>query len=152
MGRFSRPLAPSAIRGFLGARDVLFQEIRVLESRELDGKTAFDVAHDASWRLSERDQSTDRRDRVARDRGARKRHIHDLARDRGTVRHGDGRARVAGHDALMFAIGRQAQDVPVGKPGELGGATREAKTNSATPAAARLIEARLRWAWAGAPP
>src|SRR5260370_7714074 len=85
MGRFSRPLAPSAIRGFSGARDVLFQEIRVLESRELDGKTAFDVAHDASRRLSERDQSTDRRGRVPRARGAPKRPIPALAPDPGPL-------------------------------------------------------------------
>src|SRR5207253_207460 len=31
------------------------------------------------------------------------------------------RARVANRDALMLAILRQTQDVPVGKPGELGG-------------------------------
>src|SRR6266567_8246022 len=80
----------------------------MLQPRELDGKTALDMAHDASRRLSKRDQGTDRRDRLAFDRGARKRHIDDPARDRSAVRHGDGRARVARHDALMLAILGQA--------------------------------------------
>jgi hypothetical protein len=56
----------------LFAGDVVFDEIRVLQAHEFDGKAIFDVAHNATLGFSNRDNAAHRTPQIRRDsdRGA----------------------------------------------------------------------------------
>src|SRR5579871_5512685 len=102
------------------AGDVLFNKVGVLQPGELDGKAIFEVAHDPTLHLAERNQRADRRPLIRGDGGARLRYVDDAAADVDTIRHDKPAERVARHDAAVAAVLGQPQDVTVGKPCELG--------------------------------
>ena len=61
------------------AADCVFEEVRVLQPGELDGKAVLEMAHHAALHLAERDQRADRRPLLGGDAGARLRHVDDAA-------------------------------------------------------------------------
>src|SRR5580692_3266541 len=93
----------------------------MLQAGELDGEAFFEVTHDAALYGAERDQRADRRPLVGGDTGARLRNVDDAAGEVDAVRHDQAADRVARHDTAVAAVFRQAEDVAVGEPGELGG-------------------------------
>ena len=51
----------------LSAGNVVFDEIRVLETHEFNGKAILDVPHDPALRLADRNDSADGRPQLCRD-------------------------------------------------------------------------------------
>src|SRR5580693_4899133 len=105
----------------LPAGDVVFQKVWMLQAGELDGEAFLKMAHDTALHRAERDQRADRRPLVGGDTGARLRDVDNAAGEVDAVRHDQTADRVARYDTAVAAVFRQAEDVAVGEPGELGG-------------------------------
>ena len=59
--------------------DRVFDEVRMLQPGEFDGKPVFEVAHHAALHIAERDQRADRRTLIGGDAGARLRNVYNTA-------------------------------------------------------------------------
>jgi len=103
------------------AAHVLFEEIRMLEPRELDGEAVLEIANDAALHLAERHQRAHGRPLVGGDTGARLRYVDDAAADVEAVGHDEPADRIARGDTAVAAVFRQSENLPVGEPGELSG-------------------------------
>jgi len=101
------------------AGDVVFEKVGMLQAGKLDGEAVFEVAHHAALHLAQGHQRPDRRPFPRGDAGAGLRHVDDAAGKIDAVRQDQAADRIARHDTAMTAVFRQAQNMPVGEPGEL---------------------------------
>ena len=100
---------------------VFFERVGVLHTRKFDRESSVEIAHDAALNLSERDQSSHCRERIAGDRSARQGQVDDPASQARPIRQGHRGTRIFRLEAFMTAILGRTQKVPVGEPGQLRG-------------------------------
>ncbi len=96
----------------LFAGHVVFDEVGVLETHEFNGEAIFDMADNAALRLADGNDDADAR--AVTPMAAPDWKSRSLGTRHSCPRHGLSRGK-----AVMAAIFRQVEDLPVGEPGQL---------------------------------
>ena len=119
-------IARKFVRGIYGAvtlfaSHIVFDEIGVLQAHEFDGEAIFDVAYDAPLRLADCYDDADRRAQIGCDTDGRTglRQVDHTASDICAIWQDKPRHRLSRGKAIMTAIFRQIEDLPVCEPGKL---------------------------------
>src|SRR3954470_22447162 len=116
-----RPVQSQLVARRLPAGDVLFEKVRVLQADELDGESIFEVANHPARCLADGHCRADLGPMLAGNGSARLRDVDDPNGDVRAVWQNQTPGWIAwGHTAVTTVL-RQAQNVAIGEPGELGG-------------------------------
>src|SRR5882762_4842912 len=105
---------------YLPAGDVVFDEVRVLEAQVLDREPLLEVAYHPAGGLADGDLCANAWPLVGRNGTTRLRNVHDTHGNVVAVGQGQTASRVAGRHTAVAAVVDRAQELTVGKPGQLG--------------------------------